>query len=212
MQRHFRFDRLSAAFAGGLRAACLALALAATLLFVGIAISPFASGFADKPLKRPGDIALYHAIVERVHAGENYYDAAAAELPAPRLSDAKACSTGERRCRCGCSGVLPTPMIGRVLLALMALAMLFGLVSLARPRWADGPRRPLRAVDGRDRASLHAGRSVRYARAVGRSVDRAIGVGVWDAQKRLGRRDSDSRHWWCASWRRRIACFVACWP
>ena len=92
------FRRLSPAAA----CAVLGVTVGATLLFVGIAISPYASGFADKPLKRPGDIALYQAIVERIHAGANYYDAAAAELPRAAIRP-RACLTGERRCRCGCS-------------------------------------------------------------------------------------------------------------
>jgi hypothetical protein len=103
----------------------LAVTIAATLLFIGIAISPFASGFADKPLKRPGDIALYHAIVDRIHAGENYYDAAAAELP-ERGFPTKSVFNWRTPLPLWLLGALPTPMVGRVLLALMALAMLLG--------------------------------------------------------------------------------------
>lgn len=52
----------------------------ATALFVAVTFSPLASGFADAPDRGPGDIALYHAEAQRIHSGESYYDAAAAEL------------------------------------------------------------------------------------------------------------------------------------
>jgi hypothetical protein len=119
------FRRLSPAAARGV----LAVTVAAMLLFVGIAISPYASGFADKPLKRPGDIALYQAIVQRIHAGANYYDAAAAELPA-RGYPTKSVFNWRTPLPLWLLGALPTPMIGRVLLALLAIAMLFGACHL----------------------------------------------------------------------------------
>ncbi len=48
--------------------------------FVAITFSPWKSGFADAPNRGPGDLALYRAEVERMHGGESYYDAVAAEL------------------------------------------------------------------------------------------------------------------------------------
>ena len=102
------FQRLSPAVVRGV----LAAALAATLFFVAIALSPFATGFADKPLEHPGDIALYHAIVDRVHAGENYYDAAAAELPR-RGYPTRSVFNWRTPLPLWLLGVLPTPMFGR---------------------------------------------------------------------------------------------------
>ncbi len=58
----------------------LAIWLAATALFVGIACSPLASGFADAPSRGPSDIDLYWAEVTRIHSGQRYYDAAEQEL------------------------------------------------------------------------------------------------------------------------------------
>jgi hypothetical protein len=58
----------------------LALFLGMTLFFVAITFSPLKSGFADAADRGPGDIQLYRAEVDRVHAGESYYDAAAVEL------------------------------------------------------------------------------------------------------------------------------------
>lgn len=48
--------------------------------FVAITQSPWRSGFADAPKRGPSDVELYRAEVDRVHAGQSYYDAAAAEL------------------------------------------------------------------------------------------------------------------------------------
>ncbi|MEX0676096.1 MAG: hypothetical protein WD063_03410 [Pirellulales bacterium] len=48
--------------------------------FVAITLSPLRSGFADAPDRGPGDVELYEAEAKRVHAGQSYYDAAAAEL------------------------------------------------------------------------------------------------------------------------------------
>ena len=60
------------------------LALFAMMLafFVAVTLSPLKSGFADAPNRGPGDVELYHAEVNRIRAGESYYDAAASELRA----------------------------------------------------------------------------------------------------------------------------------
>ena len=58
----------------------LALFLLAIVFFVGVTLSPLKSGFADAADRGPGDVDLYRAEAARVHAGESYYDAAAAEL------------------------------------------------------------------------------------------------------------------------------------
>lgn len=122
------FRRLSPAAARGV----LITALLATLLFVGIAVSPFATGFADKPLRRPGDIALYQAIVARIHHGESYYDAAAKELPS-RGYPTRSVFNWRTPLPAWLLGALPTSMIGRALLMLLALAMpLLAIHLLAR--------------------------------------------------------------------------------
>jgi hypothetical protein len=58
----------------------LALFLLVAAFFVGVTMSPLKSGFADAANRGPGDVELYSAEAARVHAGENYYDAKAAEL------------------------------------------------------------------------------------------------------------------------------------
>jgi hypothetical protein len=59
----------------------LAIFALATAFFVGVTLSPLRSGFADAPSRGPSDIDLYSAEIARIHAGESYYDAVAAELP-----------------------------------------------------------------------------------------------------------------------------------
>lgn len=58
----------------------LAMLFLATSLFVAITFSPFKSGFADAPNRGVGDVELYRAEVDRIHAGEPYYDVLASEL------------------------------------------------------------------------------------------------------------------------------------
>jgi len=62
--------------------AVLAAYMIATLLAVGIAISPWRSGYADAADRGPGDVQLYAAEVARIAAGEGYYEAAGQELRA----------------------------------------------------------------------------------------------------------------------------------
>ncbi len=58
----------------------LALFLGVTLFFVAVTFSSLKSGFADATSRGPGDVALYRAEADRVHDGQQYYDAIAAEL------------------------------------------------------------------------------------------------------------------------------------
>src|SRR5262245_32230833 len=50
------------------------------LFFVAITLSPLKSGFADAADRGPGDVELYRAEVDRIRAGQSYYDAASHEL------------------------------------------------------------------------------------------------------------------------------------
>ena len=51
-----------------------------TIFCVAVTLSPLAQGRVGKPGRREGDVALYRAEVDRIHAGQGYYQAAAAEL------------------------------------------------------------------------------------------------------------------------------------
>jgi hypothetical protein len=54
--------------------------LLVTVFCVAVTLSPLAEGRISKPPRGAGDIALYRAEVDRVHAGQGYYEAASAEL------------------------------------------------------------------------------------------------------------------------------------
>src|SRR4029079_515282 len=58
----------------------LALVAGVALFFVAVTFSPLKSGFADGPDRGPGDIALYRAEIDRIRAGESYYECAAVGL------------------------------------------------------------------------------------------------------------------------------------
>jgi hypothetical protein len=60
--------------------AVLALTIVAIAFCVAISLSPFASGFADVERSSNSDVDLYHAEIDRMVAGANYYSAASAEL------------------------------------------------------------------------------------------------------------------------------------
>ena len=60
--------------------AVLGALAAAAVLCVAVTFSPLASGWVGKPGRGEGDTALYRAEVDRIRAGEGYYEAASAEL------------------------------------------------------------------------------------------------------------------------------------
>ena len=66
---------------GQARLVLLAL-LWVTISCVAVTLSPLAQGRVGKPARGEGDVALYRAEVDRIHAGQGYYQAAAAELVA----------------------------------------------------------------------------------------------------------------------------------
>jgi hypothetical protein len=94
---------------------------AVTLFFVAVTLSPLASGFADAPDRGASDIELYRAEVARVHQGEGYYGAAAAELTA-RGYPTRSVFNWRTPLPVWLLGKLPDPSFGRTLLSLLALA------------------------------------------------------------------------------------------
>ena len=60
----------------------MAIVALATLFCIGVAVSPLWQGNAERQKRGAGDVALYRAEVDRIHNGEGYYQAAAAELTA----------------------------------------------------------------------------------------------------------------------------------
>jgi hypothetical protein len=58
----------------------LLMLLLATGFFVAVTLSPLAGGRVGKPMRGAGDVALYQAEVQRVHDGQQYYQAIGTEL------------------------------------------------------------------------------------------------------------------------------------
>ncbi len=103
--------------------AVLAVFAATALFFVAVALSPMRSGFADGPLRGPGDIALYRAEIDRIHAGESYYAAAADELRA-RGYPTKSIFNWRTPLPMWLVGILPEAVLGKAMLGGAAIALL----------------------------------------------------------------------------------------
>ncbi len=122
------FERLSPRAARIVLAVCAALAL----FFVGVTLSPLASGFADSREPRPSDLVLYRAEMERIEAGQSYYDAAAAELTS-RGYPTQSVFNWRTPLLISSLGRLPNPAIARALLAALAgFTLLLAVHCLAR--------------------------------------------------------------------------------
>ena len=98
----------------------LAAVLLSLATAVGVSLSRFSKGYADKPSRGPGDVALYRAEVDRIQAGEGYYDAAAAELRA-RGYPTKSVFNWRTPLPIWLIGVMPDPVFGKALLCGLAL-------------------------------------------------------------------------------------------
>ena len=112
------FDRLTPLQARSV----LAIAVLAAMLLVGVTLSPLRSGYADAPDRGPGDVELYNAEVQRIQAGQSYYDAAAAELR-QRGYPTRSVFNWRMPLPVWLIGVLPDPAIGKALLGVAALAL-----------------------------------------------------------------------------------------
>lgn len=105
--------------------AILKLAFLAIMLLacVGITFSPWRSGFADFPGRRPSDVELYQAEVDRIHAGESYYSAAGTELRA-RGYPTRSVFNWRTPLPMWLVGVIPDPVLAKGLLCGMCLITL----------------------------------------------------------------------------------------
>ena len=103
--------------------AVLAALLLTTALFVGITLSPLARGQVGKPLVGAGDLALYRAEIDRIRTGEGYYQAAAEELTS-RGYPTRSVFNWRTPLPTWLIGHLPDPMFGKVLLCLLAAALI----------------------------------------------------------------------------------------
>jgi hypothetical protein len=108
----------------------LAIFAASSIFFAAVTLSPLKSGFAHAPARGPGDIALYRAEIDRIHAGDNYYSAANDELRS-RGYPTRSAFNWRTPLPMWLVGKLPTVELGKAILGGFALALLlmaFGLM------------------------------------------------------------------------------------
>jgi hypothetical protein len=120
----------------------LAVSLALTVACVAITLSPLGTNMVGRDRAGEGDIAAYRAEIERVHLGEGYYEAAAAELAA-RGYPTRSVFNWRTPLPMWLIGKLPAVVLGKAILGILALAvMLMGFEALAREQ-GHGLGRPL---------------------------------------------------------------------
>ena len=110
----------------------LVLLAVMTVLCVAITLSPLGTTRVGKDPPGEGDVALYWAEVERIRAGEGYYEAAAVEL-VERGYPTRSVFNWRTPLPMWMIGKLPNPLLGKGLLGLLALAVIvLGFEALAR--------------------------------------------------------------------------------
>lgn len=113
-----------------------------TVFCVGITLSPLKSTQIGKDRGGEGDIALYWAEVERIQAGEGYYEAAAVELPA-RGYPTRSPFNWRTPLPIWLIGNLPHPALGKAILGLLALSVIVISFELLAREQGHGFGRPL---------------------------------------------------------------------
>ncbi len=122
------------------RAVLLAWALLTVFCLVRMPTPPPVCN-ADEQSMDKGDVALYRAEVKRIHAGENYYLAAARELVA-RGYPTRSVFNWRTPLPMWLIGVMPRPLFGKVMLCLLGLALIllgFEATSREQPNIWRGP-------------------------------------------------------------------------
>ncbi len=111
-------------------------------LCVTVTLSPLASGNADNPPLHSTDVQLYRAEIDRIRAGEGYYEAANAELRA-RGYTTRSVFNWRTPTPFWVMGWMPAVVLGKALLCALALAvMLTAFEALAREQ-NNVVRRPI---------------------------------------------------------------------
>lgn len=128
------------------REACLVLAVLVVVacFCVGVTLSPLASSNLHAQLETDkGDIALYRAEIERIRAGESYYDVAGEELRARGYPTGSLFNWRFPILQWVVGYVMPSPVLAKALLCGLGLAlMLAAFEALAREE-QNRLRRPI---------------------------------------------------------------------
>ena len=110
------------------------LIAAAVLAVLGAAItvSPWGNNCAHQPPSRPSDVLLYQGVVERMVGGAGYYEALSTEL-VDRGYPTRSVFNWRLPLPLGLIGYLPSPPVGKAILAGLALlVLLLAFEALAR--------------------------------------------------------------------------------
>ncbi len=99
----------------------------------------------DDDGKKTGDIALYQAEVDRIHKGEGYYEAAAAELP-QRGYPTRSVFNWRTPLPMWLIGILPKAVMGKVLLGVLAVGLLLMIFEGLAREEDNAIRRPALCV------------------------------------------------------------------
>ena len=113
-----------------------------SLLCVWVTFSPMASGRVGKGTRGGGDTALFRAIVDRVHAGEGFYQASAAEMPS-RGYPTRSVFNWRSPLPIWPIGKLPDHNLAKGLLGLMALGLMVLAFEILAREQGHGLGRPV---------------------------------------------------------------------
>ena len=120
----------------------LAALVVMSLLCVTITLSPLASGRVGKGTRGGGDTALFRAMVDRVHGGEGFYQASAAEMPS-RGYPTRSVFNWRSPVPIWPIGKLPDPNLAKGLLGLMAMGLIVLAFEILAREQDNGLGRPL---------------------------------------------------------------------
>ncbi len=169
-------------------------------LFVAITFSPLKSGYADAPDRGPGDVALYRAEIDRIHAGESYYSVAGDELRTRGYPTRSVFNWRTPSARCGWWPSCRTPESGRPCWPCWRWACGSWPSACSTRSSAERPAWPA-CFRSAEPCFSRAGRPVRDARNVGRNSHRPIGRGLWIRAPQVGFCGSAGGSLSCASCR-----------
>ena len=120
----------------------LAALVVMSLLSVTITLSPWAAGRVGKGSRGGGDTALFRAIADRVHGGEGFYQASAAEMPT-RGYPTRSVFNWRSPLPIYLIGKLPDVNLAKGLLGLMALGLMVLAFEILAREQGHGLGRPL---------------------------------------------------------------------
>ena len=120
----------------------LAALVVMSVLCVTITLSPIASGRVGKGTGEQGDTALFRAMIDRVHAGEGFYQASAAEMPSRRYPT-RSVFNWRTPVPIWLIGKLPDPNLAKGLMGLTALALMVLSFEILAREQGHGLGRPI---------------------------------------------------------------------